>query len=96
MILHFREEIFTPCDREREDLSCKSPSRPKRALSRGTCTPVQRRAGLERGAEKEVGHLGAGRNDHIRGQDYCDQLCCIRQLAGVLSRADHGVESPSI
>ncbi|MGH0136378.1 UNVERIFIED_CONTAM: hypothetical protein FKN15_060977 [Acipenser sinensis] len=24
------------CDREREDLSCKSPSRPKRALSRGT------------------------------------------------------------
>ncbi|MGH0115911.1 UNVERIFIED_CONTAM: hypothetical protein FKN15_054267 [Acipenser sinensis] len=52
---------MTTCDREREDLSCKSPSRPKRALSRGTCTPVQRRVGLERGAEKEVGHLGAGK-----------------------------------
>ncbi|MBN3274137.1 RS10 protein, partial [Polyodon spathula] len=37
--------------KEHENLSCKSPSRPKRALSRGTCMPVQRWAGLERGAE---------------------------------------------
>lgn len=48
------------CDRNGRDLSCKSPSRPERALCRCYYASLPRQAESMAGAEPEVGHLGGG------------------------------------